>query len=259
VSQTDSQASRDSKRFYDESHGRLGSSGKVSFPEAFENEVEFKTLISMSKPNDWLLDCGCGKGRIASFLASANRRVIGVDISIQAIKRAIEQDRANCDFLVADVFSLPFRGQTFDGCFYVGTFEFVKDLEGSLKASYRVTKNGGWVMFEVWNTIGARIRRFLIPRRRRRRVQWHDTKTTMIAGERAGYRNLQMGGSFFLLPRDLQFLCTLALAFGANPNVIVEDALKVNSSAISSRLIKHVCPVTRFVGMRLETLEPGLS
>ena len=86
--------------------------------------VGFVETIEMKKGCN-VLDVGCGTGINAVYLASKGFKVTGVDISPTAISMAIGRSKrlSRCNFLVADVFQLPFDEDAFDlvydrGCFH---------------------------------------------------------------------------------------------------------------------------------------------
>jgi O-antigen biosynthesis protein len=74
-----------------------------------------------------VLDAGCGTGYGTAYLAESARRVVGVDVSDEALSYAREHyARPNVEFLPADLQELGFPSQTFDA---VVAFEAVEHLE----------------------------------------------------------------------------------------------------------------------------------
>ncbi len=98
-----------------------------------------------------VLDIGCGRGRIASHVASfTNAHVTGMNIDtsqIESANRFIEgyglSDR--CQFKIADLndLPLPFSDNTFDAVYEVGVFTYSKDLKKLFQEIRRILKPGG--------------------------------------------------------------------------------------------------------------------
>lgn len=63
-----------------------------------------------------ILDLGCGNGYSTNLLSNLGEKIIGVDISLTAIKKARFRlkDKTNCEFIVADIRKLPFKPSAFD-------------------------------------------------------------------------------------------------------------------------------------------------
>ena len=69
------------------------------------------------RPDDRMLDVGCGTGRLAVALAPLVRHVTGVDLTPQMLDQAralqAEADVSNIDWREADVTALPFQDEAF--------------------------------------------------------------------------------------------------------------------------------------------------
>ena len=75
-----------------------------------------QTIVSYLdiKPEDYLLDVGCGEGFVISHLRTSNFSV-GIDISKTSLLAAKQRVRqSNIDFILADVNALPFKISSFD-------------------------------------------------------------------------------------------------------------------------------------------------
>lgn len=89
----------------------------------------YKELIEFVKKNEpcSALDVGCGTGTDAIFLAQNGFEVTGIDIAKAAIKRAKNKARqagVEVNFIVGDIFDMPFESESFDfindnGCFHL--------------------------------------------------------------------------------------------------------------------------------------------
>jgi ubiquinone/menaquinone biosynthesis C-methylase UbiE len=118
-----------------------------------ENPLVYKVKKShieslhLIPPNDSLiLDCGCGPGTYGIILAQEGARVIGIDISTEAVQ--VAQGRANkkgVSFLslVGDLELLPFDNDTFDICFCGWTLHHFPDINEVVSGFKTVLKHGG--------------------------------------------------------------------------------------------------------------------
>jgi ubiquinone/menaquinone biosynthesis C-methylase UbiE len=102
------------------------------------------------RPDDVILDVGCGGGRTISKLAgmAVTGKVYGVDYSEDSVKVATKQNKklieaGRVKVLNASVESLPFSDNFFDLVTAVETYYFWPDLIGDLKEIKRVLKPKG--------------------------------------------------------------------------------------------------------------------
>ncbi len=61
-------------------------------------------------PKGRIVDIGCGDGKLTSQLPGDSREVVGLDISLEAIKRAKEHERENLKFSVHNIERDPLMG-----------------------------------------------------------------------------------------------------------------------------------------------------
>ena len=100
------------------------------------------------RPNDILLDLGCGGGRnIQYFLTKANK-VYGIDYSRTSvdIARALNDNDikdGRCQIIEGDVKNIPFDDNSIDFVTAFETIYFWKDIEACFREIYRVLKDGG--------------------------------------------------------------------------------------------------------------------
>jgi SAM-dependent methyltransferase len=91
-----------------------------------------------------VLDAGCGVGYGTAFLAQAARRVVGVDLSEEAIGYARRRYGApNVEFLVGDLVALPADDDSFDVVCAFETIEHLRDPDRFLGEARRVLRRGG--------------------------------------------------------------------------------------------------------------------
>jgi len=109
------------KELYDEIYKKPYHVEWLGKYKGYEKQIELATNLVKGRK---ILDIGCGEGIITSKLKGD--RVIGVDISENAIKYAIENyENKRVKFCIASAIDLPFKDNCFD-C--VSTFEVLEHL-----------------------------------------------------------------------------------------------------------------------------------
>lgn len=112
-----------------------------------------------------VLDIGCGRGRIASHVATlSGASVTGINIDAVQLESARQFVLGNgladrCEFKMADLNQIPFPfpDQSFDAVYDVGVFTYSKDLPKLFKEIHRILKPGGrfaaldWVRLPNYN------------------------------------------------------------------------------------------------------------
>lgn len=140
-----------------------------------------------------VLDFGCGDGQLTFFLGREKqpRRILGVDISADAIERAkrslsslAAHERPNIDFVLGSTEALPVPDQSFDTLLALDCLEHVMSLGSILRDWYRVLRPGGRCLIEWFPYKGpwGPHMESLIP------VPWAH----LIFGERAMFRAAEM-------------------------------------------------------------------
>lgn len=98
-----------------------------------------------------VLDLCCGDGRVIPKLQNA-RRVIGIDLSDEAVRLANERNQApNHSFQAMDAQNLAFADASFDLVLFVDAIEHVLDAEKVFREIGRVTRPGGLLFVTVAN------------------------------------------------------------------------------------------------------------
>ena len=116
--------------------------------EPTETLVKFVSETMMSNRSR-AIEFGCGEGRDSVFLSRKGFRVLGVDTARSALvnaKRRSKKKRADAEFVVADIRSLPTKDGVFDLAINVACLHMITDQEGRdrhLHESKRIMKVGG--------------------------------------------------------------------------------------------------------------------
>jgi SAM-dependent methyltransferase len=91
-----------------------------------------------------ILDAGCGVGYGSAHLAEVAARVVGVDVSEEAIAYARRRySRPNLEFVVGDLLALEFDDASFDAVCSFETIEHVEDVKRYLAQIVRVLRPDG--------------------------------------------------------------------------------------------------------------------
>lgn len=129
---------------------------------------EEKILTRLFKPEDTLLELGCGAGRIAIGLWELGyRNLLGVDIARDMVEEARRINRAleyGVSFRVGDATRLPFGDGEFDGAIF--GFNGLMQISGrenrraALREIRRVTRPGAWFVFTTHDRRNEKHREF---------------------------------------------------------------------------------------------------
>lgn len=127
-----------------------------SFPPVInayiERRIHTQEIISKVKNKKLkCLDVGCGYGRIASLVVKKNPNLFvdGIDISKTFVAMYNKKLKGKGKAVVGDVKKLPYKKNTFDFIWVVGTLmylETLKDQEAGMKELFRVLKKGGEIL-----------------------------------------------------------------------------------------------------------------
>ena len=95
-----------------------------------------------------VLDVGCGMGRFAEVATRWGGRVVGVDLSEAAEVAASNLDGRDFVAFQTDVFSLPFKHETFDCIYSIGVLHHTPNCEAAFKSLVPYLKPGGCIA--IW-------------------------------------------------------------------------------------------------------------
>jgi len=116
----------------------------------FDDRVTSLAIEKLLPRNLTLADIGCGTGSLTFELARFARKVIGVDLSGEMLRRARdvakEREVDNVDFRQGDVLKLPLEAHSVDAVFCVMVLHFLPDPARAIAGLCRVVRPGGAVI-----------------------------------------------------------------------------------------------------------------
>lgn len=130
-------------------------SGSVSFDRAADYYDQTRSLpdrlmqrlvamLVAELPRDGrCLEIGVGTGRIALPLIERGIKVVGVDISVEMLRRYVEKAPPNIEVAVADATHLPFADRTFTSAIASHVLHLIPGWETALDELVRVLAPGG--------------------------------------------------------------------------------------------------------------------
>ena len=106
------------------------------------------------RPGERILDVGCGTGIFTQDVLACGAIVTGIDQSVPMLKKAVNRmGSTSFTGLCADMYALPFLGNSFDKVFSMTAIEFVPDAERAIAELDRVTRKGGRVVVTTLNSL----------------------------------------------------------------------------------------------------------
>ncbi len=130
---------------------------------------EFARLLDRAIPaNARILEIGCGTGQMSLYLASADRIVIGADLTRgslalgAAAARRFRLDRVQ--FVETDLHSLGLRAGSFDVVYSSGVLHHTPDPRAAFAKIARLARPGGMIVLGLYNAfarIPLRLRRMI--------------------------------------------------------------------------------------------------
>ncbi len=160
------------------------------FP-SYEGLEEFGELVSKGRANPFtrellravgynklVLECGCGTGQLSHYLQLNNNHVLGVDMTLNSLKLAIEHKLRNglprSSFAQMNIFDLAVKDASFDVVIAHGVLHHTHDARRAFACVARKAKPGGIVMVGLYNSY-ARI------------LTWIRSKLVGVVGNRIDY------------------------------------------------------------------------
>lgn len=108
-----------------------------------------------------VLEVGCGTGQMTNFLATVNRRVIGVDMSVSSLKlgQSFKEKNSidNALFYQMNIFKPIFKPETFDYIICNGVLHHTYNPYKGFQSILSLLKKGGFVVVGLYNKYGRKI------------------------------------------------------------------------------------------------------
>jgi ubiquinone/menaquinone biosynthesis C-methylase UbiE len=103
-------------------------------------------------------EMGCGSGRWAKLVAPKVGRLVCIDASdavLEVCRRNLE-GMENCDFVLASVDSLPFKGESMDFGYSLGVLHHVPDTAGGIASCVAKLKRGAPLLLYIYYALDNR-------------------------------------------------------------------------------------------------------
>lgn len=116
----------------------------------FDDRIASLAIEKLLPSDLTLADIGCGTGSLTFELARFARKVIGVDLSGEMLRRARtlvkERKIGNVEFRRGDALNLPLASHSVDAAFSVMVLHFLPEPERAIAGLCRITRPGGTVV-----------------------------------------------------------------------------------------------------------------
>ncbi|MFC1794120.1 class I SAM-dependent methyltransferase [Planctomycetota bacterium] len=115
-----------------------------------QTNLEFLTQTDLIKPEDRILEIGCGIGTIVNELGSKNHNIIGIDISGEAIEYG-KKKYSDINLEVQAAETLPYEDESFEVVLSFDLFEHIAEIDKHISEVRRVLRPGGYYLFQTPN------------------------------------------------------------------------------------------------------------
>jgi SAM-dependent methyltransferase len=166
------------RRFYDAApFPNYPPRDSLAWLRARADRSDFARLLDASIPGDaTIAEIGCGTGQMSLYLARADRRVVGLDLSRGALTLGASAARrygiGNVSFVECDLSNLPLRAGAFDIVYCSGVLHHTPDPKAAFRSIAGAVKPGGHVVLGLYNRyarLPLRLRRLVA---RATRYRW---------------------------------------------------------------------------------------
>ena len=119
---------------------------------------DFARLLDTAIPGDArIVEVGCGTGQMSLYLARADRTVVGVDLSREALRLGAEAaKRCGCErvrFVESNIAQLGLRHGAFDVVYSSGVLHHTPDPRASFARIVPLAKPGGIIVLGLYNRL----------------------------------------------------------------------------------------------------------
>jgi ubiquinone/menaquinone biosynthesis C-methylase UbiE len=146
----------DNRSYYDDFAGWYERERERGYHRMLD-DLEIAAVERYGRDKD-VLEAGCGTGLLLQRTAEFARTAQGIDLS----RGMLEQAHArNLSVVQGSITALPYRDACFDVVYSMKVLAHIEDIRGALSEMARVTRPGGVVLAEFYNT---RSLRYLVKR-----------------------------------------------------------------------------------------------
>jgi SAM-dependent methyltransferase len=117
-------------------------------------DAEIAFVMNKIKRDDFILELGCGYGRVLEAMRQKTKHVVGIDLSLDNLKFSRSNFLSEISFLSAmDAFHLGIQTGIFDLVFCIqnGISAIGGNPELLIREAIRVTKQGGTILFSSYS------------------------------------------------------------------------------------------------------------
>jgi len=143
------------QELYDKGWRKELSAGKEQRGNLRTN-LEFLAETNLLKPNDRILEIGCGIGSVVFELSGQGHDITGTDISGEAIAYGLKK-YGDIKLQVQPAEDLQFEDETFDIVLSFDLFEHIARVDRHISEVYRVLRRDGFYLFQTPNKYSSAI------------------------------------------------------------------------------------------------------
>jgi SAM-dependent methyltransferase len=115
-----------------------------------QTNLEFLARTDLLKPQDKILEIGCGIGTVVNELSRKGHDIIGIDISGEAIEYGRNKyGDIRLEVQAAEI--LPYENESFDVVLSFDLFEHIAEIDKHISEVRRVLRPGGYYLFQTPN------------------------------------------------------------------------------------------------------------
>lgn len=139
--------------------------------KVLSEQLNILDKIFKSKSSKSILEAGCGTGRILLPLTRKGYVIQGFDLS-QNMLNVLKKKNPKIHTKLGDIEKIPFEDNSFDLVYSITVVFHLNDFRKAFEEMYRVTKVGGYVVFDLpnRNSVWTRLSLFLSPNKKRSRL-----------------------------------------------------------------------------------------